>query len=92
MPLKQLVQKGFRESLGILIISGCLAFGLNLVRQTPVDLRGPAPIPAKPNDIFENPEAVAGVQEITLDEAIDHYKEMIRIRPTTILMNISAHF
>ena len=75
MPLKQLLRKGFRESLLITIIAGFLAFGLNLVRQSPVDLRGHAPIPMEPNTLVDNQEVLAGVQEITLDDAIDRFRQ-----------------
>jgi rhodanese-related sulfurtransferase len=75
MPLKQLLMKGFRESLLIIIIAGFLAFGLNLVRQNPVDLSGRAPIPMEPNALVDNQEVLAGVQEITLDEAIDKFRQ-----------------
>ena len=75
MPLKQLLMKGCKESLFIIIIAGFLAFGLNLIRQKPVDLRGHAPIPMVPNTLVENQEVLAGVQEITLDEAIDKFRQ-----------------
>ena len=75
MPLKQLLRKGFKESLLIIITSGLLAFGLNLVRQSPVDLRGYAPMTTEPNSLADNQEVLAGVQEITLDEAIDRFRQ-----------------
>ena len=75
MSLKKLMLKGVRESIGILIIAGFMAFGFNLARQNPVDLRGPAPIPVESNAVLSNSEAAAGVQEITLDEAIDHFRQ-----------------
>ena len=75
MPLKQLLRKGCKESLLIIITAGFLAFGLNLVRQTPVDLRGHTLIPMEPNTLVDNQEVLAGVQEITLDDAIDRFRQ-----------------
>ena len=73
MAYNQLFRKGFRESLGIIILSGCLAFGINFVRQNPLDLSGPAPLPVEPAAILGNPQVAAGVREMSIDEAIDHY-------------------
>lgn len=75
MPLKQLLRKGIRESLGIVILSGCVAFGINFARQKPVNIFGSAPFPVEPTASFNNPEVAAGVQEIFLDEAIDHFRQ-----------------
>ncbi len=75
MSLKKLLRKGFRESLGILILAGCLAFGINLTRQKSLDILGPTPLPVEPPTILDKPETVAGVREISLDEAIDRFRK-----------------
>ncbi len=74
MPLSPILRKGILEVLGIALISGCLAFGINLARPKPLDLIGPVPMPAEPANIERMPDAVAGVREISLDEAIDHFR------------------
>jgi rhodanese-related sulfurtransferase len=74
MPFKQFLGKGIRESLGIVILSGCVALGVNLARQKSLDLFGSAPLPVESTAIFK-PEVAAGVQEISLDEAIDHFRQ-----------------
>ena len=74
MTFNPFLRKSLLELLGIALISGSLAFGINFVRQKPLDLTGPVPIPAEPADIEKRPEALAGVREISLDEAIDHFR------------------
>lgn len=74
MSLNKRLWKGLREALGIVIVAGCLAFGINLTRQNPLDPLGPAPLPVESTTIFDNPEAVAGVREIPLEEAIERFR------------------